>query len=194
VAIIQRVELYFDDIFRKKSSNIFKEYAKSLISKIVRGNALVIGNLMHTGQHSLFHLNKEIEYKQYINEVYNAVNDISKQIKEKHNKRIRIIAFKDYFEDDIIHENDALTKKYRQRYKSARKKGKNITKKELSFNEVKENQDQLFKLYKNVSDNAGVNSFILPENHFTSLKEKMEDKFLYTNFKYRRAGNLLFRL
>jgi len=76
--------------------------------------------------------------------------------------------------DDYI---SALTKKYRQRYRSARKKGSNIIKKELSEDEVKHNEAKLFKLYKNVSDNAGVNSFILSKHHFSSLKTKMKTSF-----------------
>ena len=40
IAIIQRVEMYFDDVFRKTSNPFFKRCGKILISKIVKGNAL----------------------------------------------------------------------------------------------------------------------------------------------------------
>ena len=59
IAIIQRVEMYLDDVFRKTSNQFFKRCGKILISKIVKGNALIVGNLMHTGQHGLY-FNSEI--------------------------------------------------------------------------------------------------------------------------------------
>jgi hypothetical protein len=58
IAIIQRVEMYVDDVFRKTSNPFFKRCGKVLISKIVKGNALIVGNLMHTGQHG-FYFNTE---------------------------------------------------------------------------------------------------------------------------------------
>ena len=58
IAILQRVEMYTDDVFRKTSNNAFKRLAKQLIAKIVKGNAIVVGNLMHTGQHGLVFFNR----------------------------------------------------------------------------------------------------------------------------------------
>ncbi|MBQ0786318.1 MAG: GNAT family N-acetyltransferase, partial [Oceanihabitans sp.] len=54
IAILQRIEMYAADIFRKTSTNIFKVIAKKTIAKIVRGNGIIVGNVMHTGQHGLF--------------------------------------------------------------------------------------------------------------------------------------------
>lgn len=210
IAIIQRVELYFNDVFRKEYTNSFKRMAKGIVARIIRGNLLVVGNLMHTGQHSLFFLDDEITYKEYLNTVYKALIELQIDIKNKHNKKIRLIAFKDYFESDSIHNNtsffkdnglykvqvqpnmllpiqnswstledyiSAFTNKYKKRYRTARRKSNAIKKYELSIEEVRLNETKLFDLYKNVSDNAGVNSFVLRKHHFLRLKEELKEDF-----------------
>jgi len=210
IAIIQRVEMYLDDIFRNANDRYLTQQAKQIISNIVRGNALIIGNIMHTGQHGLYFNNHAISYQEYLQQLSLAVDKVKAKIKRNHNKKIRLIAFKDYFEDDTIHSNAAffksekvynvqvqpnmvfsilpswntigeysaaLTKKYRDRYKSARKKGTDIVKRELDMNMLRVLQKDMFQLYKNVSDNARVNTFILNQNHFVALKEELNDNF-----------------
>ena len=210
IAILQRVQMYTDDIFRKSSNNVFKQVAKQLIAKIVRGNAIVVGNLMHTGQHGLFYIHEEVSQDIFLETISKALIELSKNIKKQFNKNIRIVAFKDYFEEDTIHSSvgffknenlykvqvqpnmvfpiaqnwetpenyiEAFTKKYRDRYKRARKKGRLLERKELSLEDLETHSKVLYKLYENVSDNAGVNSFKLAKNHFNSLKKYLQDKF-----------------
>ncbi|AUC82982.1 GNAT family N-acetyltransferase [Lacinutrix sp. Bg11-31] len=210
IAIVQRVEMYLEDIFRNNNDKYITRKSKQLISKIVRGNTLVVGNIMHTGQHGLYFNTEEISYKEYLNQLSIAIEQIKSNLKQKHDKKVRLIAFKDYFEDDSIHNNQAFfktqklykiqvqpnmvfnipeswtiledytssfTKKYRDRFKSARKKGKQIIKRELSIEDLTVLQSEIFKLYKEVSDNARVNSFILSENHFKTLKQELKADF-----------------
>ncbi len=210
IAIIQRVEMYLDDIFRKTSNNIIKQVAKQLVSKIIKGNALIVGNLMHTGQHGLCFLKEEISQSEYLNIINKALSDLTLDIKSKFNKKIRIIAFKDYFENDTIHNDseffknsnlykvqvqpnmmlsilnhwktpedyiEAFNKKYKRRYKTARKKAKILDCKELNEDFIKNNSETIFKLYETVSDNAGVNSFKLNKAHFYNLKSSLKEKF-----------------
>ena len=202
IAVLQRVQMYADDIFRKTSNNRLKQIAKQLIAKIVRGNTIVVGNLMHTGQHGLFFLTEELTQGGFLKIVYEAIEELSNSIKKEFNKNTRIIVFKDYFEDDTIHtsldffesnnlykaqvqpnmlfnisqewntEQDyisAFKKKYRDRYKRARKKGSTLKLIELDLDTIKRQSNALYKLYENVSDNARVNSFKLSQNHFYSL-------------------------
>ncbi|WP_372937176.1 GNAT family N-acetyltransferase [Seonamhaeicola sp.] len=210
IAIIQRVQMYLDDVFRDVSNSFLKQIGKQLVSLFVRGNALVIGNLMHTGQHGIYiNLNK-ISQDDFLNTIQKAIEDLTVEIKEKFNKKIRIIAFKDYFEEDSIHHSttyfksqnlykiqvqpnmlfhvlntwktssdyiNSFNKKYKRRYKVARKKSANLSCKELDFNYISSNSDKLFTLYENVSDNARVNSFKLHKNHFLSLKKNLKDNF-----------------
>ncbi|OUS02375.1 GNAT family N-acetyltransferase [Flavobacteriales bacterium 33_180_T64] len=210
MALVQRVEMYIDNVFRKTSTNYFKQIAKQLVSKIVKGNALVVGNLMHTGQHGLFFNSDMLTQEAFLDKINECLEELSRTIRRQFDKKIRIVVFKDYFESDMVHKSSeffevnklykvqvqpnmifsvnqewqkiedyisALNKKYKRRYKTARKKALNLIGKELSFEEVQGLNSELFALYKNVSDNARVNSFILSENHFSALKEHLKDKF-----------------
>ena len=210
IANIQRIQMYVDDVFRKSSKSIFKQSAKQLVSKIVKGNALVVGNLMHTGQHGLFFLESEMTQDDYLSVVSRAIKELTKKIRLDYGKKVRIIAFKDYFKNDAIHNSNpffkaqnlykaqvqpnmiltildswktpqdyvsAFNKKYLKRYKTARKKLASLDCKELELDFIEENSALIFELYETVSDNASVNSFKLPENHFLSLKQNLQDKF-----------------
>ena len=210
VVIVQRVQLYLKDMFRSKDVSCFKEFIQDTISRILKGNILVVGNLTHTGQHGLFFQKEKISQNDFINTVFKVLDELKKSIKAKTEKKIRLILFKDYFQDDTIHFDEPLfklkgfykmdvqpnmimplqpnwtslqnyvlgmNKKYRSRYKRARKKSENIVKRELGLQEIKNSSSKLYKLYKNVSDNAPFNTFILPENHFFSLKFNLKSRF-----------------
>jgi hypothetical protein len=71
----------------------------------------------------------------------------------------------------------SFNKKYRRRYKTAKKKCVKLICKELDIAFLKENENTIFKLYETVSDNAKVNSFKLPKNHFYSLKMGLKENF-----------------
>ncbi len=210
VAVLQRVELYLEDIFRNYKDSCYKQKLKQFVSKFIRGNMLVVGNLMHTGQHGIHFETDKITQTEFLDGVAHAVEDLKTLIYKEERKRIWILMFKDYFMDDSIHEerefleslglhkivvqpnmilevkphwNDInhyladLNTKYRQRYKTARKKSGNLVKRELNAEDLQEQSDRLYELYKNVSDNARINTFILPKGHFLSLKLQLEDRF-----------------
>ena len=210
IAIIQRVELYLDDVFRNTSDNALKRVTKHIMAKVVRGNTLIVGNLMHTGQHGLYFNPEIIGQSSYLETIFKAIDQLSIQIKKAYNKTVRLVCFKDYFETDSIHlesalftknhlykvqvqpnmlfdipkewdtitdYSSALTKKYRSRYKTAVKKAMSITKQELNLDEIEAASDAIYKLYKNVSDNAKVNSFVLDDRHFFNLKKELGSEF-----------------
>jgi len=210
IAIIQHAQLYLKDMFRTQSPSYFKQVLINGFSKVLRGNILVVGNLMHTGQHGLFFLQAKVSQTEFLNAVFEAVKKITKEIKIKHNKKIRIIMLKDFFIEDEIHLEskllklhqlhklqvqpnmlmninsnwykkedyiNSLNKKYRTRNKRAKKKFGKIQKKELNIEAIKDNSKQLYQLYKNVSDNAKFNTFVLPDNHFYNLKIQLKENF-----------------
>ncbi|MBD3863104.1 GNAT family N-acetyltransferase [Olleya marilimosa] len=210
IAIIQRVKLYLDDVFRNPTDNALKRLTKALIASVVKGNALIVGNLMHTGQHGLYYNSKMISQTLFLDTIFKVIDALSIQIKKEDNKRVRMICFKDYFETDNIHQNQhlftknklyklqvqpnmvldiipswsssqdyvlALSKKYRSRYKSALKKATNVIKKELDLNEINTASKDIYSFYKNVSDNAKVNSFVLDKRHFFYLKKELDQDF-----------------
>jgi hypothetical protein len=210
MAIIQRVQLYLSDMFRHDESTRLKDFAREWLSKVLKGNILVVGNLTHTGQHGVYFNQNQITQNQFLDIIFKAVVSLQKDIKFEFNKTIRLILFKDYFEKDVIHLEEKLfelnrfhkvlvqpnmimkikehwfseedyvanmTTKYRTRYKRARKKRKDILIKELDLNELKKESKTVYNLYNNVSKNAAFNTFVLPENHFWSLKEYLEEDF-----------------
>jgi len=187
-----------------------KDFAREWLSKVLKGNILVVGNLTHTGQHGVYFNQNQITQNQFLDIIFKAVVSLQKDIKFEFNKTIRLILFKDYFEKDVIHLEEKLfelnrfhkvlvqpnmimkikkhwfseedyvanmTTKYRTRYKRARKKRKDILIKELDLNELKKESKTVYNLYNNVSKNAAFNTFVLPENHFWSLKEYLEEDF-----------------
>jgi hypothetical protein len=210
VAILQRVQLYVKDIFRQTQVSCLKTFIRNQVSKVLKGNILVVGNLTHTGQHGLFVNLESISQTEFFEAIFSALSDIKSDIKKSQNKTIRAIMFKDYFENDSIHKNKTifdseklhkvyvqpnmilpvkanwlsmedyisdLNKKYRDRYKRARKKLNSIKPVELSLEDIKNHSEELYSLYLNVSNNAKFNTFILPQNHFYSLKLHLKDNF-----------------
>ena len=210
IAIIQRVQLYLKDMFRTIKGSCIKELFRNVVSKILKGNILVAGNLTHTGQHSLFFQEENIAQHEYLNLVFEALETIKSNIKATQNKTIRAIMFKDYFEEDTIHLEhnffkinklhkvtvqpnmimpinekwatmnnyiSALNKKYKSRYKRAKTKLGSIICEELSLESIQQNSKKLHQLYLNVSNNAKFNTFLLPENHFYSLKKHLTNNF-----------------
>ncbi|GAA4305872.1 GNAT family N-acetyltransferase [Aestuariibaculum suncheonense] len=210
VAIIQRVQLYVKDMFRNNQVSCVKDFLKDQVSKILKGNILVVGNLMHTGQHGIYFRQTEMSQNLFLTTVFDALKAIEQDIKKLENKTIRSIVFKDYFAEDGIHNEkeffnshnlyqvtvqpnmimevqsnwiqfqdyiSELNKKYRDRYKRARKKLNSITSRELNLEAIKAHQRELYHLYLNVSENAQFNTFILSEHHFYHLKLQLKDDF-----------------
>ncbi len=103
VAIIQRVQLYLKDMFRHENDNSFKGFIKNGLSKFLKGNILVVGNLTHTGQHGIFFNNEKVSQLEYIDKIFEACDELSRWIKTEKKRKIRLILFKDYFKNDLIH-------------------------------------------------------------------------------------------
>lgn len=209
VALIQRVQLYLKDMFRETKASCFKTFLKENISKLLKGNILVVGNLTHTGQHGLFFNSEKLSKTTFYNEIFIAISEIRQRIKSKYGKSIRLVLIKDFFSEDRMIHNElfqnkkfhkvvvqpnmifsirenwiknedyiaCMNKKYRARYRRAKKKLNGITCQELDEDAIKVNSKLLHQLYLNVSNNAKFNTFILPENHFYTYKTQLKDNF-----------------
>ena len=77
---------------------------------------------------------------------------------------------------------DALSKKYRDQYKRARKKAGEIVKRKMHLEDIIENEELIYDLYFHVAKNAPFNTFFLAKNHFRVLKEILTDKFLFYGY------------
>jgi predicted N-acyltransferase len=82
-------------------------------------------------------------------------------------------------EQDYI---NALSKKYRDQYKRARKKAEGITKKKMDLEDIIKQEEKIYDLYFHVAKNAYFNTFFLAKNHFRVLKEILKDKFLFYGY------------
>ncbi len=210
IAIVQRVKLYAKDMFRKASSSKLRSILKGGLTRILKGNILVVGNLTHTGQHGLYFNPNLISQDLFLKTLLEAIDDLKSHISKENHKSIRAILFKDYFQDDSIHKSSKLldkyglypidvqpnmildirphwhnmddyfkdlNKKYKTRYKRAKKKLGNITSRELTEEAIFITSEHLHRLYKNVSNNASFNTFVLPEHHFYTYKLQLKEKF-----------------
>src|SRR5690606_3147848 len=210
IAIIQRVQLYLKDMFRITSNSQWKTVVRSLLSKVLKGNILVVGNLMQTGQHGVFFDGKQLSQTAFIETLFKALDVIKITIKQVDKKTVRVLLFKDYFENDTIYQSQKqfqqkgfhqlnvqpnmllkipstwkhfddylndLSAKYRARYKRAVKKLGDISVKELELEDIQLHSKHLYELYKNVSNNAPFNTFILHGEHFYQLKKELQDNF-----------------
>lgn len=222
MAIVQRVQLYLKDMFRQIEVSCAKEFIRNTISRIVKGNVMVVGNLTHTGQHGIFFNEEKISVSAYLDLVFLALGEIEQEIKEIHHKKIRAIMFKDFFVEDSIHLESAsfkkqgfsllsvqpnmimeipkdwfsakdyvnsFNKKYKDRYNRARRKLNGIKPVEMLEEDIENYSKTLHNLYLNVSNNAKFNTFVLPQNHFVSLKVHLKEAFKV--FGYFLNGELI---
>jgi len=82
-------------------------------------------------------------------------------------------------EQDYI---NALSKKYRDQYKRARKKAEGIEKKKMELADIIKHEETIYDLYYHVAKNAHFNTFFLTKNHFRTFKELLQDKFLFYGY------------
>lgn len=82
-------------------------------------------------------------------------------------------------EQDYI---DALSKKYRDQYKRARKKADGVIKRKLTLEDIIANEETIYELYYHVAKNAPFNTFFLAKNHFRTFKQILHEKFLFYGY------------
>ena len=108
IAIIQRVKLYAQDMFRSPSASKLKTILKDGLSAVLKGNILVVGNLTQTGQHGLYFKSEAISQMSFLETLFRAIDELKVSIKKIDHKSIRAILFKDFFKDDTIHTSSDL--------------------------------------------------------------------------------------
>jgi Peptidogalycan biosysnthesis/recognition len=188
-----------------------KTYIRDIAFRNLASNVLLIGNTMLTGQNA-FVLSEEIDscyalellqvaalelktyyksigkstniicYKDFAEEetisLSNAVNSIYYKFETQPNM---VFEIKNQWNNEVDYVA-ALSKKYRDQYKRARKKAIGIEKRKLSLQEIINQEDSIYNLYYHVAQNAPFNTFYLCKNHFAIFKEIMNDKFLFYGY------------
>jgi hypothetical protein len=74
------------------------------------------------------------------------------------------------------------SKKYRNRAKNIFKNGVQIRKKNLSWEEIKKYEKEIYALYENVFSNAKFKLVKLAQNYFTEMKKTFSDTFFVTAY------------
>ena len=190
--------------------HFLKTSIRNFVFKNYCSHVLLIGNNMLSGQNS-FAITDAISETEMFHVLQLAVEDL-KIIFKKQNTKIHITAYKDFglktsqklsplFKDYYLFsiqpnmtftiantwETDAdyvaaLSKKYRDQHKRARKKCNDVEKRKLSFEEIKKHEVKINELYQHVAKNSSFNTFFLAENHFSVFKEELGDQFLFYGY------------
>lgn len=183
-----------------------KTSVRNFALKNFASHVLFIGNNMLTGQNA-FSFAKSVKQSKAIKTLHRAITQLKKNLKAS-GKKVHITSIKDFTAKEIeplqaefknnytfstqpnmvfeINKNwkteqdyiDALSKKYRDQYKRARKKADGIVKKKMTLSDIQKYEDVIYDLYFHVAKNAPFNTFFLARNHFSFFKEIMKDDFL----------------
>jgi predicted N-acyltransferase len=210
IAVSQFLDLNQLDSFGDRDKCI-KSSIRNIVFKNFCSHVLLLGNNMLTGQNA-WAFSTKIDVKILQNEVLNAMEALKEQFKASgkkvHISSIKdfeteeIETFhpaikKDYFQfstqpnmvftilENWKTEQDyiaALSKKYRDQYKRARKKAEGIEKRKLGLHEIIAFEEEIYNLYYHVAKNAPFNTFFLAKNHFRVFKEILKDKFLFYGY------------
>ncbi|MEC4049620.1 peptidogalycan biosysnthesis protein [Flavobacterium sp. SUN046] len=195
-----------------------KSTVRNFVFKNFCSHVLFIGNNMLTGQNALC-ISQEMDLKTAMLQLKAAAEDLKEIFKKRGSKvhittfkdfdenEVAQIET-DYQEDhykfsiqpNMIFEIDdnwkteqdyisALSKKYRDQYKRARKKIVAIDKRKMDLDDIIEHEDVIYDLYHHVAQNAPFNTFFIAKNHFRTFKEVLKDDFLF--YGYFSEGKLI---
>ena len=212
IAIAQFFDLNKQKNFGERDRCI-KTSIRNFVFKNLASHVLMIGNNMLTGQNA-YQFDTKIDPKiafqslteatQKLKELYKSKgkkihltsykdfneSDIE-NIKSKETKKLYTFCTQPNMVFEIprlwVSELDyvaALSKKYRDQYKRARKKCEGIEKRKLSLPDIINQEDTIYNLYLHVAQNAPFNTFFLPKNHFSVFKEYMTDHFLFYGYYF----------
>ncbi|MFH6944032.1 GNAT family N-acetyltransferase [Flavobacterium sp. FlaQc-50] len=187
-----------------------KTSVRNFAFKNFASHVLFVGNNMLTGQNA-FSIAENANQAKVIKTLHKAITELKKELRAK-GKKVHITSIKDFTESEIeplksefknnftfstqpnmifeINSNwkteqdyiEALSKKYRDQYKRARKKAEGIEKQKMSLDEIIKHEDTIYDLYFHVAKNAPFNTFFLAKNHFRTFKEIMKEDFLFYGY------------
>ena len=210
IALSQFVDLNQLESFGERDQCI-KSSIRNVVFKNFCSHILLIGNNTLTGQNAFVISEKsnQTEVLKTLKKAILALKDIFKNKDKKVHicglkdfcepelSRFEIPEFDPYLRfstqpnmifavrDEWKTEEDyvaALSKKYRDQYKRARKKATGLVKKQLSLDEIIAQEEVIYDLYFHVAKSAPFNTFFLPKNHFAVFKEQLQDNFLFYGY------------
>ncbi|MQP25521.1 GNAT family N-acetyltransferase [Flavobacterium sp. LMO8] len=205
VSLAQYLDLNKLESFGERDKSL-KIAIRNFIFKNFASHTLFLGNNMITGQNG-YAFTKEIDFDCISDILIQSAEEITLYFKKKGIKihlvsfkdfyedcaiEMKKYSFKEIYEFNtqpnmIFYLNEkwkseedyiaALSKKYRDQFKRARKKNDGIIVKNLSFEEVIQHENTIYDLYHYVAKNAPFNTFFLVKNHFSTLKGQCGNRF-----------------
>ena len=205
VSLAQYLDLNKLESFGERYKS-FKIAIRNFIFKNFASHTLFLGNNMITGQNG-YAFSKEIDFNHISEILLQSADEITLYFKKKGisihlvsfkdfydhcSVELKKYRFSNMYEfntqpnmifyldeswkllDDYV---GALSKKYRDQFKRARKKFDDIQVKNLSYEEVLQNEEKIYDLYHYVAKNAPFNTFFLSKNHFSTLKGQCGNRF-----------------
>lgn len=205
VSLAQYLDLNKLESFGERDK-CFKTIIRNFIFKNFASHTLFLGNNMITGQNG-YVFSKEIDFNHISEILLQIADEITLYFKKKGisihlvsfkdfydhcSVELKKYRFSNIYEfntqpnmifyldqnwkslDDYV---AALSKKYRDQFKRARKKFDGIQMKNLSYDEVLQNEEKIYELYHYVAKNAPFNTFFLSKNHFSTLKGQCGNRF-----------------
>lgn len=205
VSLAQYLDLNKLESFGERDKS-FKIAIRNFIFKNFASHTLFLGNNMITGQNG-YVFSKEVDFNHISEILLQSADEITLYFKKKGisihlvsfkdfydhcSLELKKYRFSNIYEfntqpnmifylqdnwkswDDYV---AALSKKYRDQFKRARKKIDGIQVKNLTYEEVLKNEEQIYELYHYVAKNAPFNTFFLSKNHFSTLKGQCGNRF-----------------
>ncbi|HWR94103.1 MAG TPA: hypothetical protein VN192_02760 [Flavobacterium sp.] len=210
IAIAQYLDLNQIESFQSDKS-CFKSKIKKLLFKYFSSKVLFVGNNMLTGQNA-FIFKETVDKKMALQTLKLASKELKSNYKSKgknihiitfkdfNTEELPNFSISEFQEDyqfstqpnmifsvNPIWNNEvdyinALSKKYRDQYKRARKKMVGIEKRKLDNTEIIKLEDKIYELYLHVAQNAPFNTFFLEKNHFSVFKKQLKHDFLFYGY------------
>lgn len=171
---------------------------------------IICGNLLLTGKYG-FYFKDSVSRDNQFYLVIKTTEKLSSHLK-KQGEKPGLILIKDFFTEDTpitgeYHQGftkftvqpkmllelkpewktfedylDDMKSKYRVRARKALQKASNITKVVFNEDEIAKNRDIINILYKNISDQADFNAFVLHEYYFENLKASLGKNMTFTTY------------
>ncbi len=176
----------------------FISNVKGILARVLRFRILSLGQLLLTGEHAL---RGQLDFT--AEELTTVLSEGAEAIAKEWPERLHGIMIKDMplaqhprdhkfhalpvqpnmvldipaewnsFEDYLA----AMSSKYRVRVRRARKKGKEITRREMDLDEISDRQSHMFSLYLDIASQSDFNAVALPEHYFTAWKKNFPERF-----------------
>ncbi|HAD11676.1 MAG TPA: GNAT family N-acetyltransferase [Saprospirales bacterium] len=192
------------------------QWFKKWVAGKAAADILICGNMLLTGEHG-YYFNPEINQKKAVQTLETAMNEVV-EIMGREGVKMPVILVKDLAPDHEEHGRhlinkgftefeiqpnmildlpyksqdeylNAMSTKYRTRAKRAFKKLDGIEKRNLSYSEIVAELPLIYRLYKDIANNAGFNMVDLNEHYLAALKEDLGEHFQM--FAYYLDGKLI---